>query len=201
MTRTRVALLLGAVACAGVLGVVAHGVRDPEPPRAAPVAPATATPAESARLTDEVHRLQLQVAQQGRQIAAARPGHPEEPPPPEPETRAEQERKRREYMATVEAQFRDERVESSWSAATETAIRSAMAAADSDLRAQARSVECRAQTCRVELASDGADKATAMFLHHIGPALPHAQMAYQTDAGGNPTTILYLARPTATAQQ
>src|SRR5262249_43632991 len=110
---------------------------------------AAAGTAEIAELRQQLSQLRDQVLSHEQKLRVADPAAPE--------VRAEQERRRRDFVAGLEAKFRDELRDPQWSAATAAAVRTALAS-DDDLRPLARGVECRSQTCRVEIAEDGSGK-------------------------------------------
>ena len=132
-----------------------------------------------------------------RHPAKPQPQEPAEPP--SPELRAEQERKRREYVAGVEAAFHQENRDPRWAAATSAVVQTALDA-ESELRPLARAVECRAQTCRVEIVDDGSGKlgkVLPMFAQQVGPALPSMIADRAEDASGAAIMVLYLSRSIA----
>lgn len=109
-------------------------------------------------------------------------------------TPAEQERRSREYMAGVASSFRNEPLDSAWSAAKTSLVQTALAA-DPALRQRVRSVECRSQTCRVELDDDAAGRpngAVQTFLSALGRELP-STLAERVEQPGRPaSTVLYV---------
>jgi hypothetical protein len=104
-------------------------------------------------------------------------------------------------MDGVEQSFRREVSDQNWAMGTRASIEAAMQTKSVQL--QARSVECRSETCRVEL-SDEDSPATQESLEHlpqaVGDTLPTMQIARTDDATGH-HTILYLSRARIVVQK
>ncbi|HWL88242.1 MAG TPA: hypothetical protein VNO21_20705 [Polyangiaceae bacterium] len=154
--------------------------------------------AELAKMREEIASLQRQVSSQ-RQMPVAEPVKAEADAKDlrtDSEMRAEGERKHREYMAGVEAAFRNETIDARWSPATSSVVQTAISA-DNALRALTRDVECRSSTCRVEIADDGSGslgKALPMLALQVGPALPSVSSTRVEDGSGASTMVLYMSR-------
>ncbi|HEY0481441.1 MAG TPA: hypothetical protein VGD37_28190 [Kofleriaceae bacterium] len=125
---------------------------------------------------------------------------PQEPvirdPRNDPEARAEGQRKYRAYIAGVEAAFRKEATDPRWSSATSGVVQAALAS-DDELRPLARGVECRARTCRVEIAEDTSGrlgKLLPVFAQQVAQELPVAVVDRVQDPGGGTKMILYMSR-------
>ena len=161
-------------------------------------------PSTLAEMRQEIAQLKHQVWAQGQWLSPADSAKAQPPPaaqPPASEARAEQERKRRDYMAGVEDTFRKETRDPQWSSATSATVRTALAS-DDDLRPLARGVECRSQTCRVEIADDGSGKLgkiLPMFAQRIGQDLPSITADRVEGASGAGTVVLYMSRHIETA--
>jgi hypothetical protein len=114
-----------------------------------------------------------------------------------PQLQADEERRHAEYMAGIAAAFRSEPISPSWSSGTAAMVRSAIAQ-DEALRRLAGDAECRARTCRVEIADDGSGtlgKVVPLFALHVGPELPSvAAERVVADAGGAARMVLYMSR-------
>jgi hypothetical protein len=156
--------------------------------------------AELAALRHEVALLKAEVrAQEQRPAESAKVDAPERAPDEQgrdPEARAEAARKRGEYMARVDAAFREEPTDTQWSSVAAAAIHGAITG-DNDLRALAREPECRSRTCRLELADDGSSKLSRVlpvFLNQLGQELPSVVADRVVDASGTMTTVLYMSR-------
>lgn len=205
MTRSRRFLAVVAVIALGLCVALYRAVRVSAEPSTAPAAalpPATAPAAESAQvgeLRQELFRLRHEVASHEMRLAAADPANAKAAPDNSPEARAEAERKHKDYVAGIDAGFRKEARDPQWSAATTSTIQTALAA-DDGLRASTRGVECRTQTCRVEIADDGSGKlvkALPMFVHTVGQALPTTTADRVVDASGGATLVFYMSRNAA----
>ena len=165
--------------------------------------PATPESAELAELRQELTQLKRQMWTQGQGVSATDPAKADahdpagaKDPRTDPEARAEQERKYREYMASVDAAFRNEATDPRWSSATSSVVQTALTA-DSDLRPLARGVECRSRTCRVEIADDGSGKLgklLPMLAQKVGRELPSVTADRVQEAGGAVTMVLYMSR-------
>jgi hypothetical protein len=207
MKRSRWFLAVVAMLVVGLSIAVYRAVRvSAEPATSAAAAPrrlpATGTESpEVSELRQELFRLRHQVYAQGQRLAtdSSRPQAAAPAEPPGPEARAEAERKRKDYVAGIDAAFRKEVRDPQWSTATTSTVQSALAA-DDELRPLGRGVECRSQTCRVEITDDGSGslgKLLPMFVHHVGPALPTMTADRVVDGSGGATMVLYLSRSTA----
>ena len=204
MTRSRRFLAVVAVIALGLCVALYRAVRVSAEPSTAPAAarpPAAAPAGESAQVSElrqEMFRLRHEVASHEMRLAAD-PANARVAPDNGPEARAEAERKRKEYVAGIDAGFRKEARDPQWSATTTSTIQTALAA-DDGLRTSTRGVECRSQTCRVEIADDGSGKlgkALPMFVHTVGQALPTTTADRVVDASGGATLVFYMSRNTA----
>jgi hypothetical protein len=219
--RSRILLAAGALLSVALCVVVYRLVRAGEPPQRAagssmpPAArPLAGAPAgELTQLRRDRARLGPQVRAQADDPWASQDDVPstrgaaenQAPLVPGPadvrEARAEEERLHRQYIARVEAAFRVEATDPQWSSATSSAIRGA-ATGDDSLRASLRGVECRSQTCRVEIADDGSgglDKALPMFVHQLAQQLPSVTADRVDDGRGAASMVLYMSASEAEA--
>jgi hypothetical protein len=101
--------------------------------------------------------------------------------------------------ANIEAAFRNEKVNARWSRATEEILRSAFDRGDEMLRGQVRGIECRSQSCRIEIddrATASLQKSLPFIAEHLAPTLPNMTAAQSTQS---PTTLLYFSRSWETA--
>jgi hypothetical protein len=118
---------------------------------------------------------------------------------------AEEEWRHREELAALEGAFRREPVDRSWSAATRDRIEFALDAVS--LSEQVRALECRAATCRIEIAAQASPEdpgfeaargsgSLPQLVMMLGNTLP-AMTAFELyDGGPVPGTLLYLSRDT-----
>ncbi len=173
---------------------------------AATAAPAASTPIgtpaeEFAQMRQQIAFLRREVADLRAQVSRL-PGNPhtaeaEAAARRDPEARAEAEREERLRAAATEQAFRNEQRDPRWSPGTSASIRSALADLDESVRNQVRSVECRTQSCRVEIGADNSGtlmRDLPIMLGRLGAVLPNAT-ATQVDQGdGRQATVLYLSR-------
>jgi hypothetical protein len=171
----------------------------------APQAEVARLQAEVARLQAEEARLQAEILAvrqwsraQERRGSASAAGRPDEPAPdsrPDPEARAAAERERHVQMEAIEVAFRHEPADQGWAFEAQGAVQAALAS-DGPLQNTLLGLECRSQTCRVELAEDDTgelQKALPLALQQLASTLPNAIADYVEDGAGR-TMILYLSR-------
>ena len=159
--------------------------------------------AVTGRLASQVAALQLQVAQLNAAPAiSAAPSNGggasgeavKEPSLSAEERRLADDQRSRGLMDAVEAAYRNEVPDRNWATVAQASVQAALKA--DNVHLQTRSVECRSETCRIEIADDGS-AATQESLENLGPALagalPTMQVAHTDDASGH-HTILYFSR-------
>lgn len=206
MRRSRglwIAALLGVGVLVGLYGAVRSSERGTgaAAPRSSRDAPAAAS-ADVAELRQEVAQLRAQVWTQDRRQS----GDPDRAASPErgaaaaprevPESHAEADRQHRAHVASVDEAYRRETIDPRWAGITASAVHQALAD-DEHLRAAARDVECRARTCRVEIADDGSgrmNRTMLKFAQRVGHELPDVVYDHVEHDGGAATTILYMSR-------
>ncbi len=180
--------------------------------------PKSSAEGESATSLSGNENLELhdQLAQVRAEVAALRAQLSATPPAPtapseinavdptagrrDPEALAEQQQVWHEQMAAVETAFRGERRDGRWSSVTEAAVRDA-ARSDEGLHSALRSVDCRAQTCRVEIADDGTHKVSRdlpKFVADLAGTLPQTKTDTLDEGDGRRTMVMYLSREGAT---
>jgi hypothetical protein len=144
-------------------------------------------------LRGEVRELRAQVSRMpGAAQAAAAPPDPRT----DPAARQEAQQAERQRIASAESTFQAERRDARWSQEQTAAIRSSLAQAGDGLGAQVRSIDCRSQSCRVEISAAGPalGQDLPLLLSPLGASLPH-MTAGQVDQGdGTQATVLYLSR-------
>lgn len=166
--------------------------------------------AAAQRLASQVAALQVSVAQLNAAAAAsavtpsasAPSGEADaEPQLSLAERHAADDQRRRARMEAVEKAFRKEVVDRNWAIETRTLVEAAMQTENVGL--QTRGVECRSETCRVELSNEDSP-ATQEGLEHlpqaVGGTLPVMQIARTDDTTGH-HTILYLSRAPVVVQK
>jgi len=174
---------------------------------AAPVAgsdsPAETLRSDIAALREEVALLRAQVTvferwrhAQRRTTTGERPGSEADPAQAlrtDPAARAAIDRERQQQLATIEAGFRREPADPRWATDTEGVVQVALAR-DTIVQNTLLDLECRSQTCRVELADDNTGelaKGIPLVLLQLASTLPNAKA--HASAGGK-TMILYLTK-------
>jgi hypothetical protein len=149
-----------------------------------------------ARLSSEVSSLREKAAAARRSPATGRDPASQSAPRRDPEELARQDKERHEYMAGIQAAFRAEPTDTDWSTRTSSML-SDVFKADGTMSGTLRNVECRSQTCRVELSDTPAGtlrKDLMPLLIRIGQALPKIEADYVDDGTGQQTTVLYMTR-------
>jgi hypothetical protein len=202
-----------ALVAAGLASLAASACdgRPPDAQQASPAAPgaialhddARDAGAEVRQLAREVARLRHEVADLRGELAQARAGADVERPAPardprhDPQARADAERADAERTAAIESAFRGEPVDAAWRSSTEPRVRAALATGDAPLGEGLLGLECRSQTCRVEIASDdpaATARALPRMLMRLASTLPRATGGRVERQDGRPATVLYLSR-------
>ena len=110
--------------------------------------------------------------------------------------RAEAAREQETRMASVDAAFRQQAADPTWSASTSSAIRTALSSEEVG-NIQANNIDCRADSCRVELRDDGSGslaKSMPILAQQLAGALPSITASNISQANGDSTLVLYLSR-------
>jgi hypothetical protein len=155
--------------------------------------------AEVALLRTEVAAVQRWRRAQQRAATVAAPGREDAPasdPRTDPAARAEAERERQKYVEVVETNFRQEAADPRWSFEAEGSVQAALAS-DETVQNTLLGLECRSQTCRVELADDDTGElaeAMPLLLQQLGQTFPRATANYSDDGHGGKIMILYMSR-------
>lgn len=175
--------------------------------QAAPAA-AVATPVDTLAASEGLASLKQQVAMLRRDVDAlrlqlagapssTRPADLVADPRSDPQARFEAEQVERQRVASAESAFRSEREDLRWSLGAAANMRALLAAADEPVRSQVRSVECRSQTCRVEIGADARAQTAPelpLVLARLGQALPKVTAGLIDQGDGRQATVLYLSR-------
>ena len=99
-------------------------------------------------------------------------------------------------MADIASDFQKEATNAAWARSTTSALQSQLTASEA-LRTTMRGVECRSQTCRVELDDDGSGKMAKeipLFIQQFADSLPSMQADHIDDGNGHRTLVLYMTR-------
>ena len=159
---------------------------------------------------DDIAALREEVASLRAQISMLRRHMPTQPETTPPRTghetdadvrsdtlaRAEAAREQEARIATVDAAFRKQAIDPTWSAGTSSAIQNALRS-DQVGGVQAQNIDCRSDTCRVELHDDGSgslSKSMPMLAQQLAGTLPTATANTIAEPGGGSTVVLYLSR-------
>jgi hypothetical protein len=199
---------------AGVASTQRRASRSEEPPvsvRESPTAVSDATrEGGTGETTPEVAALREDVAQLGAEVAAlqrwrrsqdraarevaggkdaAKDAHSDAA------ARADDERRQRQ-METIEADFRREVPSTDWSVQAVGVVQEALAG-NQALQDTLLGIECRAQTCRAELADDGTGdlaKSMPLFLQQLAGTLPSVTANEIESGDGGKRMVLYMGR-------
>ena len=178
---------------AGIPTAIADGQRTPAPP---------VSDSEMTQLKHEVAQLRHEVAELRQQIGrrstdAVIRAEAAADPRTDPEARAEADRTERLRIASSESSFRREPNDPRGSLGTAAVVRAALAESDESLRNQVRSIECRMQSCRVEISGDSAEllaRDLPMVISRLGQTLPNVTAGQIDQGDGRQATVLYLSR-------
>lgn len=110
--------------------------------------------------------------------------------------REEAARERQVRITTIDASFRKEVIDPTWSANISSSIQSVLGS-DEVGRMQADSIDCRSQTCRVELHDTGSgrlNRNVSMMVLQLAGALPNMTANSEVRPDGGVSMVLYLSR-------
>ncbi len=163
--------------------------------------PATDAETVLADLRQQVQLLRREVADLRGKVSRLPGMNDAEPHPPDPRSDSvamEQARQaERLRIASTEAAFRNEQSDARWSQGAAASVQAALAQADESMRSQVRSIECRSQSCRVEInASPGAAPAQdlPLVIARLGQVLPNVTAGQVDQGDGRKATVLYMSR-------
>jgi hypothetical protein len=114
----------------------------------------------------------------------------------DPSARAEAAREHQVEMEAVDAAFRKQVTDPSWSANTTTAIREALGSEEMG-GMQAENIDCRSSSCRVELHDDGSghlSNSLPTFVRRLAEATPTIRANTIPQADGTSVVVLYMSR-------
>lgn len=162
---------------------------------------------ECRRMADQIDALQANVAAVSAQLAV-RAGRPVPRPgdaskdsksPSEVDdvqaVRAADAERRRAYMAGVAESFAGERVDGAWAGRASVRVNAALNG-DEVLKGSAHSVECRSQTCRVEISDDGTaslSRRLPFVALRLADVLPSVATEPADPASGRGGMVLYMS--------
>lgn len=191
------ALVLSGLALVYLLAPPSATTRREAAPIGEPIAePDGNTDADLQRMQAQVAALQSQMSAMNRRgdPAAQRAGMPMA------DIRlqvAADEQRHDAYVAGLQASFRLEKVDPRWSTNATSRLWDAINQADA-MRGAARNVECRASTCRIEIADDGSgriNKSLPLWSQQLVDVLPRMVGQTVVNQNGQTETVLYLMGP------
>jgi hypothetical protein len=150
---------------------------------------------ELRRMQADLASLQSQMSAVGNRVAASSPAR--QPMADLRRQVAADEQRHAAYVATLQASFGLEKVDPRWSSNATTRLWDAINRADA-LRGAARSVECRASTCRIEIDDDGSgdlNKSLPLWSQQFTDVLPRMVGQTITLQNGQTELVLYLMAP------
>jgi hypothetical protein len=196
---------LGALILAAGVGLYFHASGSTP---TAPTIMHSASPAGDApvaQLATQVEALQRSLSAVQSQLAsqkqASAPDHAvaaKDSQPPELDVAAQRDQeleRRRVYMAGVAAGFNNEKIDPAWAARVASRV-SATFEANEELRKRLRGVECRTQTCRVQMDEDGSvalSRQMPFLSLSLVDVLPSMSVDHIDQGNGHSTMILYMS--------
>jgi hypothetical protein len=163
------------------------------------VAESDVSPADIQRLSAQIVELQQAVRSLREQMAARRPAAPvagasaDAAAAQDPASAKEAERAQAdEQAAAIEQRFRQETVNPGWSGTATAAVKQALMAGAGDEALAVRALECRGQTCRIDIGSDVSNDSLQRVLGRIGGTFGSLAAMPSLQPGGG--TIVYLSR-------
>ena len=161
---------------------------------------------DAARLAQQVEELQRSLTAVRSQLASQqsqRPGQhavsEADANPPEPESvevqRAADAERQRTYMAGVAQAFAGEKVDPKWATQTTSRV-SATFEGDEVLRSIEHTVECRQQTCRLQIDDDGSGKLSQripFIALGLADTLPSVSAEHIEQSNGRGAMVLYMS--------
>ena len=197
--------VIAAVAAAIFVHVSAHRAPGIPTSSTSAVAGATRDCPECRRMADQIDALQANVAAISAQLAV-RGGRPASllngdasKSPSDPDdvqaVRAADAERRRAYMASVAESFAGERVDGVWAGRASVRVNAALNG-DEVLKGFAHSVECRSQTCRVEISDDGTgslSRRLPFVALSLADVLPSVATEPADPANGRGGMVLYMS--------
>jgi hypothetical protein len=181
------------------------------PVRATAVVPVTPYAAKPEARLDEIAAMREQIAALRAEISSLRGQRTLQTSPAQADAkagddlrsnalaRAEAARNRQMEMAAVESAFRREAVDTKWSANASAAVQQALNSGEA-AGAQLGSVECRSDTCRVEIADNGSGqlaKSLPLVAQQVAETFPTITVNNVEQGNGASAMVLYMSRQSA----
>jgi hypothetical protein len=194
-----------ALAIAVYASVAALGRTSPADSTGPIVAP-RANDGQSAQLVARLDELQRNVAALKAQLASQQTARSAPQPlpasgdasSPEPQSveaqRAADAERLRDYMVGVAQSFANEKIDPVWASHASARVRSTFEG-DEGLSRIAHTVECRAQTCRVQIDDDGSGSLNARIPYltlGLADVLPQVSAEHIDQANGRGAMVLYM---------
>ena len=175
-----------------------------------------------AELRQRVEVLEAQVARLAGQMAAGQPHEivdRRDKPPQEADSstphakqrprelrddqgRAHARQRWHEHMADVELNFQQQARDPQWSSSTALVLRDALNDDEGLRLASTSNIDCRSQTCRVEIADDGSGRVLQRLpelTHRLSEKLPTVQVDQFENGNRQQTVVMYLSRDSTQA--
>lgn len=162
---------------------------------------ADATDRELSEVRRELALLRAEVStlreQRSQQLATPEPGeHPAHDPRMDPAALAQAEKEDQERLEGSETNFEQEHADPRWSSETATVLQEVVSS-DETAQGALRGIECRSNTCRVEMADDNSGKLASfipLLLLQLAQTLPSVTAHHVDEGDGTKTTVLYMSR-------
>ena len=203
MKRSQVLLFTATVAAGGAVGLGYRLFAGKSKAIAVDGAPLALKDDESMAREVESLKIQLRSLRGQVQAQAARKEAGGKNAPADPantltraERRAKEEQRHREAMAQLESSFRSEAADAQWGPTVATTIAATLKAEEVGI-GEARSIDCRSHTCRVELHDDGSgklDPGLAELMPNLSGTLNRMYVNRADDPAGGKSVVLYLVR-------
>ena len=151
---------------------------------------------EVASLRAGISSLRRQIPQQAESASANPANQPGADIRSDALARAEAVRERQTRMEAIDAAFRQQATDPTWSANTAASIRNALSS-DEIGGIQADNIDCRSDSCRVELRDDGSgrlSKSMPMLAQQLAGTMPNITANNIAQPNGDSTLVLYLSR-------
>ena len=170
-------------------------------PVGARAASAVAADGDLDQMKQQIALLRREVADIRQQLSglpgASRASEVVPNPRTDPDARVEAARTEQLRIASTESTFRNEEPDARWSQGTTASVRAALSDVDESVRGDVRSIECRSQSCRVEIGSDASGalaRDLPLIVARLGQALPNVTAGQIDQGDGRQATVLYLSR-------